>query len=334
MSSDLSDLKPVYLIFGDQELLLERALERLQKRVAEAGGSEFDVDVLDGDTGDVDAVIASANILPLMAERRLVIVRRADRFSTAALGVLADYARNPNPSTTLVLVAKKIAKNLRIYKAIDALGGVAEYKAPEKRNYPHTVVQMFADRGKTIGLDAAEVLVRAVGYDLQRLDMEIAKVIAFTGERVTLSRDDIEQVMTTAAPTSIFEFLDAIGGRKCGEALALLNRLLFAGESIYGIHAMSVRHIRQLISVLAFMNRPDGLSSPAAVARGVGAGMREWQARNLIGQAKRFHVSELVDALRLAAAAEADMKTSRDPRLIYERWLMGVCVRKSKSRTR
>ncbi len=331
MSSDLDDLKPVYLIYGDQELLLERALERLQKRVADAGGSEFDVDVLDGDGADVDVVIASANMLPLMAERRLVIVRRADKFSTADLGALADYATDPNPSTTLVLVAKKIAKNLRIYKAVDALGGVAEYKAPEKRNYPHTVVEMFADRGKTIGIDAAEVLVRAVGYDLRRLDMEIGKVIAFTGERATLSRDDIEQVMSTTAPTSVFEFVDAIGARNCREALVLLARLLSAGESIHGIHSMSVRHIRQLISVRAFVGRPDGSRSPGAVARGVGAGMREWQARNLMRQADRFSIGELVDALRLAAAAEADMKTSRDPRLVHERWLVRVCVRESRT---
>lgn len=331
MSTDLGDLKPVYLIYGGQELLLEQALERLQKRLVDAGGSEFDIDALDGDRVDVDSVIASANILPLTADRRLVIVRRADRFSTAALGTLAEYARNPNPSTSLVLVAQKMAKNLRIYKAVEALGGVAEYKAPERRHYPGAVVQMFADRGRSVGTDAAEVLVRAVGYDLRRLDMEISKVVAFSGDRTTLSRDDIEQVMSTTAPTSIFEFVDAIGTRNCREALVLLARLLSSGESIHGIHAMSVRHVRQLISVRAFADRPDGSRTPAAVARGVGAGMRDWQARNLMRQAERFTIAELVDALRTAAAAEAEMKTSRDPRLVYERWLVRVCVRESRT---
>ncbi|MDP2400469.1 MAG: DNA polymerase III subunit delta [Actinomycetota bacterium] len=333
MSGELSDLKPAYLIFGEQEVLLERALTRLKKRVAEAGGSEFDVDMLDAETADASTVVASANMLPLMAERRLVVVRHIDRYPTGELGILAEYCGDPNPSTTLVLVAKKMAKNLKIYKAVDALGGIHEYRPPSKAKYPQTVVQLFADRGRQAGLDGAELLVRAVGYDLRRLEAEIEKVIAYVGDRTTVSRADIEGVMSTTAPTSIWEYLDAIGTRDCRAALMLLGGLIADNESVHGIHAMSVRHLRNLISVRAYIDRPDGSRAPGVVARAVGNGMQEWTAKNFIRQAERFTVGELTRALRSAASAEADMKTSRDPRLAHERWLVDTCVRPEKSRS-
>ncbi len=325
MPSKVNELKPVYLIYGEQELLLQRALDRLVKRIADSGGSEFDIDILDGDDASVETILASADLLPFMAERRLVIVRRADKLSTTELGSLADYATNPNTMSTLVLVFKKIAKNLRIYKAVDALGGVAEYKPPTKHQFPQFVVEMFAERGKKMGIEAAEVFVSAVGYDLRHIDTEIGKVIAYTGDRVTLSRKDIEQVVSQTAPTSIFEFLDAVGERNLRGALALLARLLGSGESIHGVHAMTSRHVRSLISVKALMDRSDGARGPEGVARTIGGGLQAWQAKRLIAQAKKYTGEELVDALRRLASTEQEMKTSRDARLAYERWLCEVC---------
>jgi DNA polymerase III subunit delta len=322
---DLSDLKPVYLIHGPEELLLDQAVERLKQKLSALADLDFNLDVFDGDSARPEDVVAAANTLPFMSERRLVILRKADRMTADGLGVLADYAADPNPETTLVLVASKIARNLRIFKAVDALGGVAEYKAPAKRDYARTVVGMFADKGKRVGLDAAEVLVRAVGYDLRRLSVEIEKVISFTGDETTLSRDEIEQVMSTTAPTSIFDFLDALGSRDCRDSMRVLTALLDEGESVHGVHAMGIRHVRNLLSARALLERDDEGSATALISREVG--VREWQARNLMVQARRFDAVELVDALLSAAESEAKMKTSRDPRLVFEIWVLEVCGR-------
>ncbi len=326
-TSDLSDLKPVYLIHGSEDLLLEQAVSRLKRRFADIADMDFNLDVFDGEIADVDEVVTASNTLPFMSERRLVIVRKADRMPIEGLHVLADYAADPNPNTTLVLVASKIAKNLRIYKAIDAFGGVAEYKAPAKREYPRAVVEMFTERGKRIDLDAAEVLVRTVGHDLRRLSIETDKIVSYMGDTgdagVAFSRHDIETVVSATAPTSIFHFLDALGSRDAGAALRMLSSLLAEGESVTGLHAMSVRHIRRLLSVSALESREDGRHSPAAIAQEVG--VPHWKYKNLSHQAGRFAPGELVEALRAAAATEAEMKTSRESRLAFERWVLEVC---------
>ncbi|MDA3936078.1 MAG: DNA polymerase III subunit delta, partial [Actinomycetota bacterium] len=318
--SKLADLKSVYLIFGKEELLLQDAVARLKDSLFQVADLDFNLSIFDGDKVDIDEVVAACNMMPFMSERRLVIVQRTDKMSTAALGVLADYAKNPNPETALVLVATKIAKNLRLYKAVDALGGAYEYKAPTKREYPRKVVELFERRGKRVGMDAAEVLVRAIGYDLRRLSIEIEKVVAFVGEKDTLSRHDIEEVMSTTAPTSIFDFLNALGAKSAKESLRLLAALLADGESIFGINAMAVRHVRNLLSIRALLDRGGvGVVQMARELR-----MADWQAKTLVRQADRFTEAELIDALRAAAEGEAQMKTSRDARLVFERWVLSI----------
>jgi DNA polymerase-3 subunit delta len=322
VSGDLSDLRPVYLIHGKEDLLLEQAVDRLKSRFAASGDLDYNLKTFDGDTSDGYEIVAAANTLPFMSERLLVVVNRADRLTTDDLNIIADYAHDPNPSTSLVLVAEKIAKNMRVYKAVDALGGVAEYKAPTKREYPRVVVDMFEHHGKRVGIDGAEVLVRAVGHDLRRLDVEIGKVVAYTGEETTLSREDVEAVMSTTAPTSVFDFLDALGGRDCRRALRLLADLLGEGQSIFWIEAMAARHVRSLVSVRALEAR-DSAGAGDSIAKQIGAA--PWQVKNYARQANRFSEEELTSALRRLAQTDRDMKTSREPRLAFERWIIGLC---------
>ncbi len=322
-TSDLADLKPVYLIYGDEQLLLERAVRRLRTRLQEVADLDFNFDAFDGDAADVDAILAAANTLPFMSERRLVVVRDADKLPASALAALAEYAADPAEHTCLVLVARKIAKNTRLFKAVDAKGGTAEYRAPKRSEYPARVAGMFEEHGRHVDLGAAEVLVRAVGRDLRRLETEVEKIVAYTGEATSLTREDVVAVMSFVAPASVFDLLDAIGSRDVRISLMLIAELTGQGESVMGLHAMAVRHVRSLLAARALLDR--GMH---AASLGRQLGMQDWQAKKLAHQAGRFEAPELIDALRGAAAVELEMKTSQgDPRLALERWVVSVCER-------
>lgn len=322
-AQSLGDLKPVYLIYGDEELLLERAVRRLRDRVAEVADLDFNFDVFEGESADADAIVAAANTLPFMSERRLVVVRDVDKMPTPGLNVLAGYAADPAPHAVVVLVARKLARNTRLFKAVQAMGGAYEYTAPKPAEYPNLVVEMFSERGKTVTPDAALAVVQAVGRDLRRLESEVEKVAAFSGETESLTRADIEGVLSIVAPVSVFDFLDAVGNRDCRASLRTLADLLGQGESVHGVHAMATRQIRTLLSARALLDR--GMKS-FAVGRELGL-RKDWQVRRTVAQAERFEGRELVDLLRGAAATEMVMKTGAgDPRLAFERWVVGVCT--------
>ncbi|MDR3685817.1 MAG: DNA polymerase III subunit delta, partial [Coriobacteriia bacterium] len=90
---------------------------------------------------------------------------------------------------------------------------------------------------------------------------------------------------------------------------------------VYGLHALSLRTLRDLIAARTVIERGSG--SIGEIAKTIGR--PDWQLKNLPRQARGFTSQELVDALRAAAASEAQMKTSRDPRLVFERWIVKVC---------
>jgi DNA polymerase-3 subunit delta len=319
MAADLSDLKPVYLIYGSEELLLERAVRRLRERLASVADLDFNMETFDGDSAGADEIINAANTMPFMSERRLVIVRGVDKMAAAEQGLLADYAKDPAPFTALVLVATKVNRGSRLYKAVDALKGAAEYAAPKRGEYPAEVTRLFAEHGKQAASDAARALVDAVGRDLRRLDTEVDKLVAYVGDRDRVTAADVAAVVTAGAVT-VFEFTDAIGSRDTGVAVAKLRRLLAAGESVHGLLAMAVRHVRSLLGARALMDRRVRTDEMAPLL-----GMAPWLVRNTVSQAANFEPAELSRALRDAATAEAQLKSGAvDGAVVLERWVVSV----------
>ena len=279
------------------------------------------METFEGESANADDVVAACNTLPFASERRLVVVRGVDKMPKDGVDVVVDYVSDPSPTTILALTAKKVAKNTRLYKAVDKIGGLLEREGPKAYEWPKAVQDLFARKDKQVSADGAELLVNSVGKDLRRLSVEVDKVVAFTGSKVRLTREDIAEVVSTTAAPTVFELNTALANRNCGGALRLVERLLGAGESVFGLHALAVRQVRDLITARALIERGDG----SAFALGKALGRPDWQIKNVPRQAEAFSSEQLVDILRAAASSEAEMKTSRDARLVFERWIVKVC---------
>lgn len=314
-------MKPVYLIVSDQRMLVDQAVDRLRNRVAEQADLDFNSESFDAEHADPDAIISACNTLPFGSDKRLVLVRGIEKSSKAGLDALAAYADDPAPTTVLALAGEKLAKNTRLYKAVDRLGGVLERSAPKASEFPARVQSMFADRGRRISYEGAELMVSTIGRDLGRIVSEIDKLISFVGDAEEIGVDAVREVVVQTAPTSIFDFVEALGDRDCRRSLALCGALLDSGESVFALHAMALRSVRDLMAARSLADR--GERGSADLTRVLGR--PEWMVRRLPRQVARFSSQDLVDILATAADTEAQMKTSQDSRLVFERWIVRMC---------
>ena len=71
-------LAPVYLVHGDDQRLADKAYKAVEARVLADGQPEFNADYFHGRDADPDLILAAANTMPMMADRRLVAVRRVE----------------------------------------------------------------------------------------------------------------------------------------------------------------------------------------------------------------------------------------------------------------
>lgn len=316
-----SALLPAYLIVGADEYKRSRAIERMKARLEKSGMAEFNLDERDM-TRDpaIDDIIASLNTFPMGSDFRLVILDGCDRLPKAVSEPLVEYFADPSPTTVCLVVANTLAKNTRLYKAIAKIDKKAVVDCTPKKAWemPKQVVSMARAHGKTIGLPAAEALVSRAGEQSRMLDNELKRLSQMVeGPEITLA--DVERLVMRTAEVKPWDFLNAVSARDLPRALELLA--LQPDRSEVRLFSLLVTRLRELIVARALDSRGAGRELASTL------GVQSWQVKNHLTWARRFKMSELIDALSDAVEVESALKGSADSALALQLWVTKICTR-------
>jgi len=317
---ELKELKPTYLIYGTERVLLDDAVARLKAQVAEQGDLDFNYDVFHADNSEAEAIVAASQTLPFMSERRLVVVRDVHLLPADAQRVIARYVADPSPLTCLVLVADKMTKGNVLYKAVQAGGGqIHEYEAPRKSRYPAWIRERLAERGKKVTSAAAMRIFEVIGDDVGRLRNEIDKICLYYDDRIELDTDEVDEVLSATTQATIFELTDSIGNRDRQKALRTLQKLLDRSEPLPAIYHTVLRHVRMVLAAKVLTER--GIGQPSAIARELK--LIEFVARKYRDQSRNFTIEQLRDLHRQLVQIDFDVKSGRGELLTaLERFLL------------
>jgi len=303
----LSPPAPAYLVHGAEDLLRADALAAIAAAVLVPGLEAFNDDRFEGASCDVSALIGAARTLPVMAERRLVVVRGADRLAAEKLEALTAYLDDPSPTTCLVLEAAKVDLRRGPFNKVKAVGHVIACTPPNERGAADWLVARARDLGCPITRDAAEFLAAYAGTSLGTLAAELDKAAAFAGEGRPIDLDTVSETAAGGRVASVFELTDALGERRAGAALAALSTLLEGGEPALRVQAMIVRHFRQLWRAREFFGGDAGRAGGAGDLASV-LGVPPFVANKLKAQARRYRDADLGAVFTRFARVDLDLK--------------------------
>ncbi len=219
------DPAPAYYFHGPEDLLKDEALRALLDRVLEPSLRDFNLDQRGAGQLDGDTLFALCTTLPMMATRRVVVLREIEALKRKpkVRGALLEYLARPAPDTVLVLIqgANEDSEDKEIARAAIA---VACNPLPEER-----VLKWLDRRAKGLGLEllpeAALHLVRAVGGELGSLAAELDKLASLpAGEALTIER--VGELVGVRHGETILDWRDAVLEDRTGPAVHLIGRLL------------------------------------------------------------------------------------------------------------
>ncbi len=231
-------LEPLYLIIGDDQAE-KTGLVTAFNDVVEPDLRAFNVERVYGGEIEVQALLDTARILPMLAPRRVIIVMQADRLfvpkrqseqAERDLEALEAYVNAPEPSTTMVFVADAFDKRRKLSKALLQHAVIVECGALEDATEAMQWIRArAAEQSMAIEPAAARMLVERAGLDAARLRAEIERVCLFAAGRKSVTAADVMEV--AGAPTSQDEWamVNAVRDGAAGPALRELAMLLDAG---------------------------------------------------------------------------------------------------------
>jgi DNA polymerase-3 subunit delta len=289
----------VALIHGADAQLLDDALATATRGLfPDATHVALGREVLEGAEVSGEGVARAASTLPFMTAMRLVVVRRAQALAVRAAEALAAYARDPNPSTALLLMADEPLGASRERRAdhwlLQAIPAAAIVTLPtrEGRSLETWLRERAAAEGLSVGEDAARLLVQWVGDDSAALLGEARKAALAGGARnTTIGVKEVTAVVGEHRLSGVFDLTRAVQRREVGAALRTLDQLL-AGEEPIRLLALLVADVRATLTVADLAARGQATDQIArvvrkppqvvdAIARGPGSAPRATLSRRL-----------------------------------------------------
>ncbi len=301
-------LKPVYYIYGTDDFLVDESLSKIKKEALTGGFASMNYHSYEGKTLDAGELVSTASTMPAFAQWRLIVVKGADAIKAVQEKALAEYVRDPSPTTCLVFVtsAAKADKSSALVKALEEGGYLKACNRLSDPEILRWIREEAARQGKTIADNAARRLLETAGNRLRDIKGELDKIVLFVGEKAAIDEADVEESGLECREESIFSLSDAIGKKDLKEAFRLYEKL--SDEEPLKVLGAIARQMRTLLKIKALQSK----GTPAAKIPGL-TGLFPKYADDYMRRSRLFSEKELKTAMTRLLAADTDLKTSRAP---------------------
>ncbi|MFL5479401.1 MAG: DNA polymerase III subunit delta, partial [Gemmatimonadaceae bacterium] len=214
-----------YYIIGEDDYQKDDAVRQLIDSALDPAARDFNLDVRRGGELDGESLAVLLSTPPMMAERRVVVVRDVTAVKKDARKALEHYLKSPAPDVLLLMIAPADSK---IDEVLSSASTVLQFDALLGNRIPKWIAHHAANvLGISISEPAIELLQAAVGNDLHQLAGELDKLASFMeGRGNEIGEEDVAAVVGVRRGETMSDLLDAVADRSISRALALVPHIL------------------------------------------------------------------------------------------------------------
>ena len=298
----MADLKPVYLVCGDDDAKIDAWRTRLRRRAEEEMGPGG-LEVFDASAVGPETVAAALATLTFDTGNRYLLAEDLAAWKATDLAPLTDALKAMPPGLVLMLIVR--GKPLKgLVKAVEGAGGeVAEYAAPKPWELPRWAIARARELGLILDPEAAKLLVAIVGSGQQRLAREIEKLAIALHPEATARVEDVEQIAAGETTPKVYDLADALVAGELEATLELAEELIAQEERPSRFVYPIVGRLREVHRAIELLD--DGVSEKD-LAKAMKA--PPWRVKKVVALARRADRETLERSLCRFADLELDLR--------------------------
>lgn len=244
-------LAPVYLITGDEPLLVQESCDAIRIAARHAGFSEREL--FHTDAGfQWPHLLQSANSMSLFADKKLLEMRMNNgKPGDAGSQVLLEYCKAPSADNLLLVVCPKLdkaAQNSSWYGAIDRTGVIVTVWPIGIKQLPRWIEQRLQRAGIRADSQAIDLLAGRVEGNLLAAVQEIEK-LKLVAENGMIDAHTMAQAVVDSARYDVFGLVDKALAGHAQAAATSLNGLRGEGTDAMAVLWALSREIRALTAL-------------------------------------------------------------------------------------
>ena len=317
----------MYLVFGEQELLVNKMKDKLAK--SELGEiDEYNLVSFDAYKSPLYEIVNDASTVPFMADKKVVVVKNSYFLTTEnpklefeqSFNELEEYLDNQNTSVVVIfsVVTSKLDDKKPLVKKIKEKSKIYALDNVSKKDLPRVVKQMFDKQGMTITNDALTEFLSRCGDDMYLINCEIEKLSCYKKE---IDIKDIELMVAKKIEDNVFEMIDAIFSKKLDKVFKLYYDLKMNNNEPLTLISLIASQVRFLYQVMFLKDKGYSENNIANELS-----CHPYRARVALEKVYRLNKMDLTDILEELSALDIKIKSGQIDRFVgFELFLLNAC---------
>lgn len=243
-------LHPIYFITGEEILLMQRFIELLKHKVVPGSMEDFNLARFEEKSFTVDMLLESCETLPVMAEKKLVIMKNPWFLETKGASLdsrdeekLKAYLSSPPETTCLAVFCERKPDGRKgITKLLKKTSCSVEFQRLKESDLKKWVIIECEKRGKTISAKAQKALINNFDYlsrnptqSLHDISSEIEKMAAYMGSKKEITEEVVKESSIYTFQNDVFQLIDSLSQKKIAETQVRFRQLMADGEPVMKI---------------------------------------------------------------------------------------------------
>lgn len=317
-------VSPVYLVISDDSWTRDKLVGLLKHTLVDPSMADFNFERAHAGEISGVAVADKARELPMMADKRLIVIDACEQWKSRDLEGVSAYFSAINEQTCLVLLFQTADLRKKIFKFKSPLVKRLSFQKPKRWEWETYIKAMAAEMKVRITDEAIRMVAELAGDELSTVSRELEKLSLYKLDSGPVNAEDVEALMGRTRHVTRWELSAFIGKRDLKGSLMKMHDILDSGEEPIGMLSTVYLHLRQLLAIKALWMR--GVKDERAVGDMLRVPPRI--ARDLIRQQENFTGFELRKAFHLLRDTDLRLKSAAmDRRLIMDHLITQIVVR-------
>jgi DNA polymerase-3 subunit delta len=304
----------VFLFYGEEDFLIQERMAELKKEIPDPS---LNIEQIDGENLDMEKIVLALQTQPLLLGEKLLIIKDAN-LKDPLWEKLIPVLESVPSGTRVVFQASAVDKRAKIYKLIDKMGEVCEFKAFtdwEQDQVVSWILRRVRSQGREMEHPAALRLQEICGNTLSKLASEINKLITYIGDRGQIKKEDVD-ALASPGQMNIFALSDAVMDKDLKGSLSAFRLLQRNKIELFPVLAMLANRYRIMLV-------GKQVRDPMKIAQILKAS--PYYVKKCLSSAGKFTPEELKRNLEILLEADLKLKSGGQQSPTFELLLANLC---------
>ena len=305
----------IITVYGEVPDLVEKKSSEMINKYLQTEKDDFNFIKFNLYETEITPIIEETLTMPFFSDKKAILVNQnTDQ--------LIEFLEKYDGDNLIIfeVYQNKLDERKKLTKALKKNGQLKKVEQMSEEEIKKWIQSKLNENYKDIKQDALNLFIELTGVNFNIVSQELDKLMLFLGDRPTINKDDVHQIINRSLEQNVFLLTEYIQKRQKNKAIQLVKDLINMKEEPIKLLALITSNYR-LYYQCKILNQKG--YSGQQIAKTVN--VHPYRVKLALGQVRHYQLEDLLNIINSCAETDYKLKSSyMDKHLILELFILSL----------